>query len=129
MKSITLSLIIISGGIIPLAQAPSHAQLSEICEGKKGYQRLTNWSSGPTGYGGYYETEVCGRLLSRANGQSEFVVELNGKDGSGSGIFSMNCSNTPKGYWASNPDFRGVYGAEKEKRLSTALRRASQIYC
>ena len=125
----TLPLLVISSAVMSFAQTPTLAQLNVVCDGKSGYQRLTNWSSGPTGFGGYYQTEFCGRLLTSANGQSEFVVELNGKDGSGAGIFSMNCSNAPKGYWKSNPDFRGISGAEKEKRLSSALQRASRIYC
>jgi len=129
MNYITLTLLIISSGFMALEQAPTHAQIRVICNGKSGYQRLTNWSSGSTGHGGHYETEFCGRILSIISGQSEFVVELNGKDGSGAGIFSMNCSNAPNGLWKSKPDFRGIYGAEKEKRLSAALQRASKIYC
>jgi hypothetical protein len=128
-SAFTLCLITSTSVIISLAQAPTHAQLRVVCDGRQGYQRLTNWSSGPTGFGGYYETEICGRLLSQARGQSEFVVEVNGKEGSGSGIFSMNCSNKPKGYWKSNPDFGGLYGAERQKRLSAALLKASKIYC
>lgn len=129
MKYSTLPLLIISSTIMSFAQMPTYAQLRVVCNGENGYQRLTSWSSGPTGFGGYYETEFCGRLLTSAHGQPEFVVELNGKDGSGAGIFSMNCSNAPNGYWKSNPDFRGIYGAEKEKRLSSALQKASRIYC
>lgn len=66
--------------------------------------------------------------ISRKDGQSEFVVELNGKDGSGAGIYSMNCSNG-RGYWKSNPSFMGISGAELEGRTDSALKKAFSIYC
>lgn len=105
-----------------------NAQMSTICSGKNDYIRLSKWKGGLTGRGGYYETEFCGRLLSRKNGQSEFVVELNGKDGSGAGIYSMNCSNG-RGYWKSNPNFVGISGAELEARTDSVLKKAFSIYC
>jgi hypothetical protein len=118
-----LSLLSYIGAFHALTQAPVRAQLGIICYGRQGYQRLTNWSSGLTGHGGYYETEICGRLLAKENGQAEFVVEVFGKEGPGSDIFSMYCSNKPEGYWKSNI----VYVAQK--RLSAALLKASKIYC
>ena len=105
-----------------------NAQMSTICSGKNDYIRLSKWKGGLTGRGGYYETEFCGRLLSRKIVQSEVVVELNGKDGSGAGIYSMNCSNG-RGYWKSNPNFMGISGAELEARTDSALKKAFSDYC
>jgi len=104
------------------------AQMRVKCEGKSGYQRLASWLGGETGYGGYYETEICGRSLGKSDGQAEFVIAIFGKDGSGKGIFSMNCANKPKGYWASKLSFSG-YDEDLKRNMPKALRQASKLYC
>ena len=112
-----------------LVEFPSaQGQMNTKCGGKSGYQRLASWLGGQTGYGGYYETEICGRALGKVNGQAEFVVEVSGKDGSGKGIFAMNCENRPTGYWASSLDFSGN-DEEVKSNMQKALRQASQLYC
>ena len=109
---------------LPLAKA----QMTIKCDGLSGYQRLASWLGGKTGFGGYYETEICGRSLGRSNGQAEFVIVINGKDASGKGIFSMNCANKPKGYWSSKLSFSG-YDEDLRRNMPTALGRAAMLYC
>ena len=113
---------------ITTINSAANAQMSSNCDGRSSYQRLASWLGGPTGRGGYYETEICGRLLEKQHGQAEFVVEISGKDGQGKGIFSMNCSNAPKGYWASQIKFSG-YFEDAKASMPTALTRAGRLYC
>lgn len=99
------------------------------CGGKGGgYQRLASWLGGQTGHGGNFETEICGLRLGKSNGQAEFVIEVNGKDGSGKGIYSINCENAPNGYWASKLTFSGYY-EEVKVNMPQALRQAAKLYC
>lgn len=106
----------------------ANAQMREKCDGRANYQRLASWLGGPTGRGGYFETEICGRKLEKGNGQAEFVVEISGKDGRGKGIYSMNCANVPNGYWASQIKFSG-YPEDVKANIPIALKKAAGLYC
>jgi len=104
------------------------AQLSSICDNKPNYTRLTSQQGPSTGRGGNYETEICGILLHTKYASPTFAVEINGKAGSGMGIYSMNCANKPKGYWKSQLTISGNKEAI-EKMLPDALNEAAKIFC
>ena len=106
----------------------ANAQLKTVCDNKPNYVRLTTLLGPPTGFGGNYETEICGIPLHRKNSSATFAIEVNGKDGSGMGIYSMNCLNKPKGYWASQLTING-YKEVIESMLPDALNKAAKIFC
>ena len=104
------------------------AQLRSICDNKPNYIRLTSQQGPPTGHGGNYETEICGILLQTKYESATFAIEINGKAGSGMGIYSMNCTNKPKGYWKAQLTISGDKEAT-EKMLPDALNEAAKIFC
>ena len=104
------------------------AQLKETCDGKPNYIRLTSQLGPRTGFGGYYETEICGILLNNKYSSPTFAVEINGKAGSGMGVYAMNCENKPKGRWLSQLTITG-YKEVIERMLPDALNTAANIFC
>ena len=106
----------------------SHAQLKTVCDNKPNYVRLASRLGPPTGFGGYYETEICGILLHKKYSSATFAIEITGKAGSGMGIYSMNCANKPKGIWASELTINGHKEVIK-KILPDALNQAAKVFC
>jgi len=106
----------------------ANAQLRNKCDNKPNYIRLTSVLGPPTGFGGNYETELCGALLNKQDSSATFALEVNGKAGSGMGIYSMNCTNKPKGYWASQLTING-YKEVIERMLPKALSKAAEVFC
>ena len=106
----------------------SHAQLKTVCDNKPNYVRLASRLGPSTGFGGYYETEICGILLHNKYSSATFAIEINGKAGSGMGIYSMNCANKPKGIWASELTINGHKEVIK-KILPDALNQAAKVFC
>ena len=106
----------------------ANAQLKTVCDNKPNYIRLTTRLGAPTGFGGNYETEICGIPLHRKYSSATFAIEVNGKAGSGMGIYSVNCANKPKGYWASKLTING-YKEVIESMLPDALNKAAEIFC
>ena len=108
----------------------ANAQLKTVCDNKPNYIRLTSRLGPPTGFGGNYETEPCGVLLNKQDSSATFALEVNGKAGSGMGIYfySMNRTNKPKGYWASQLTING-YKEVIERMLPKALSKAAEVFC
>ena len=106
----------------------ANAQLKTVCDNKPNYIRLTSRLGPPTGFGGNYETEICGIPLHRKYSSATFAIEVNGKAGSGMGIYSVNCANKPKGYWASKLTING-HKVVIESMLPDALNKAAEIFC
>ena len=106
----------------------SNAQLKRKCDNKPNYIRLASLLGPPTGFGGNYETEICGILLNKQHSSATFAIEINGKAGSGMGIYSMNCANQPKGIWTSQLTITG-YKEVIESMLPQALNKAAEAFC
>jgi len=120
-------LIVLTPLLLSYAES-SHAQLKTVCDNKPNYVRLATLLGPPTGFGGNYETEICGILLHKKYSSPTFAIEINGKAGSGMGIFSMNCANKPKGIWASELTING-YKEVIKKMLPDALNQAAKAFC
>ena len=122
------AVLIVLTPLLLLNAVSSHAQLKTVCDNKPNYVRLASLLGPPTGFGGNYETEICGILLYKKYTSPTFAIEINGKAGSGMGIYSMNCTNKPMGIWTSELTING-HKKVIEKMLPDALNQAANAFC